>query len=181
MNTRYISYLAWMLTLLALFSFAAVAYFAWTIAGEHASRGTRLSSAQESALRGAAASRAHALIADTEAERRTLDEFFRADVISVASLIRNAGASAGVKTEVSNALPEALPPGAVASGLPLNAIGFVVHTEGSFASLMRALKLFETLPVPVTLGRFDVEQTPSGDSWHMSVYLRVLTSAPLSS
>lgn len=184
MKARTMTYVSWLSVLGALCAWTLVAYFGWTITEEQSAHSTQIANAQESTLRQAASARTHALVADTAEQHQALESFLQADVISVAGLIRAAGSGAGVDVEVSNALPEAASPAQSSGAAPVSAIGYVVQAQGSFAALMRALELFETLPVPASVQRFDIERAsgPSaGAQWHMSLYLRVLTTAPVSS
>lgn len=178
-----ISYIAWLVVVLALSACAGVAYFAWTIAQDKKDRIEILASTQETSLRQAAAARIHALVTDTVSQRKELEGLLPPDVLSVAGLIRDAGVAAGVALELSNALPETPSSSDVS---PVHAIGFLVQAKGSFPALMRAIAILETLPVAVSVQRFDIERTSAGGgvasntSWHMSVYIRALTTALVS-
>lgn len=179
MHTHLSTYLGWLSLCLALLAWAGVGYFGWMIAGEEATRASRLSEGQQASLKEAAAARAHALIADTGPEQSALEAFFGVDVISAARLIRETGASVGVATDVGSAQPEQM--SSLQGGTNLSAIGFLVRGEGSFSSVMRALELFETLPMPATLERFDLQRVQDSSRWQLNLYLRVVTTTPLAS
>ena len=108
------------------------------------------------------------------------------DVVSIVDMIEEVGKE-GVRITVSNAIPENVPPSQAAGGAGIIATGFVVEAQGRFSTLMRVVKLFETLPITSTLGRLDMERTAkpgnlgTSDTWRMNAYIRVLTTADISS
>ena len=182
MNTR-IAYLQWLALGAALLAVFGVWYFASAIAQGQADRAAGDSAMQESADKQALAVRTHALMADTVQERTQLGALLTVDVVSVANMIEAAGKAAGVTVKLGDAVPENAP--AAQGGLSIQAIGFVVEAQGKFPALMRALELFETLPIPSTLTRFDMQKVPDSSGapsvWHMSAYIRVLTTSNISS
>jgi len=181
------TYAAYALFAIALLSWVGVVLFAWTITGEQDDRTATLQALQDSSSAQAVNQREHGLLSDTVAERSALDTFLNVDVISVASMISSVGKSAGVNMQLSNALSENAPASQPPTGLPVNAVGFSIDARGQFSRLMRAAQLFETLPLPSSVERFDLERTSGtggsapSDSWHMSLFIRVLTTTAISS
>ena len=180
-----ISFIAWSTLILALIAWGGVGFFAWTISGEEGGRVSRLTASQHSMSDAANAARAHALAQDTAEARGALTGLLNVDVVSVADTVESAGRGIGVQTKVASVLPEAAPPSS--GGPPVHAVGFVVTADGKFSSLMRAVQLFETLPIPSQVERLDISQTPNSgdastpDSWHINIYIRVLTTSAISS
>ena len=178
-----ISYIAWTTVALALSAWAGVGFFAWTILNQESDRAGSVRATQESSEKGAAAMRTHSLAQETAYERTQLATLFNVDVVSAATLIESVGKASGVEVRLGGAQPESAPP--TTSGPDVQAVGFVVEANGKFAALMRAAQLFETLPIPSVLTRVDIEQGPSTDGasgvWHMSAYIRVLTTSNTSS
>lgn len=180
-----ISYLSWPLLLIALVAWCAVVWFALTISTQEADRTSNVQSAQDSSAKKASAARIHGLAQDTAQERAQLANVLNVDVVSVVAMIRAVGKAAGVNAKLSDALPETAP--ATAPGAPaIEAVGFVVQADGSFSALMHAAQLYETLPVPSSLQRLDIQAVPNltagkTPTWHMSLYLRVLVNATNSS
>ncbi len=174
-------YIAWLIIVFALCAYAAVGYFAWTIAQEKQDRTALLADAQETLVRQAAAARLHGLVVDTVDVRKGLEALVPADVISIAGLIQDVGKSTGVSLELSNALQESSESGSDS----VHAVGFVIQGEGSFSALMQTLALLETLPIASSIQRFDIQRTSSDPTakavWRMSLHIRALTSASISS
>lgn len=169
---------------LAVLSCAGVAYFAWTLTAERAAYADQAATAQMQAQQQAISTRTHAIIADTAGEREALARYMNVDVLSVVSLIQEVGATTGVALNVGNALPEATGASPQPASASLGAVGFFVEGQGKFPALIRTLQLLETLPVPATVLRFDLKRVPTTNSnatWDMNVYIRVLTTSPISS
>lgn len=181
-----ITYLAWLLFPTAILAWIFVGLFAWTIQSDEADRVLHMQTIQESESKEVAAIRLHSIVQDTREERTKLENIFRMDVVSVVNLIEATGKAAGVKVTVSNVIPESAPPTQTAASAGIIATGFVIEAQGKFSTLMHALQLLETLPVPSTIGRFDIEyisNAGSGSSgvWSMNAYIRVLTTLDTSS
>lgn len=173
------SYLAWLAVLVALVAWSGTAYFAWVIGGAEEARAAAAASAQENSLRQAASMRARSLVVDTVFERAALEAYFQKDVIAIADLITSAGRAAGVSLQLGSALPEAKTQSDAAT---VNAVGFVIQAQGSYAALMRAIGFLEQIPVPASLERVDIVRTSSEEgTWRASIYLRALTITPISS
>lgn len=163
---------------LAIFAWAGVGYFAWTISTDEARRITDIQTAQQSALRHDVAVRLRALVQDTASDRAQLETLLTTDLVSAVERIESVGKAAGVTTELGNAAPEAAP---TTPNLSVDAVGFVVASEGTFPKLIHALQLFETLPVPSSVRRFDLEHLPdAGTKWTMNTSIRLLTNSTLS-
>lgn len=178
-----ISYLAWGCLFLALMAWGGVWLFADYIGREEERHLTLLAEIQQSSARQGSQTRTHALAKETKQERSSLADIFKTDVVSVANLLTATGKLAGVKMKLSGALPEVAPEVAP-GGQSLQAVGFVVQADGTFAALMRAAQLFEALPIPSSLTRLDLQYIPgsgsSGGTWHMNAYLFVFTTSSIS-
>lgn len=167
----------------ALIAWGLVGYFAWTINVDESKRLADAREAQMATIANAHAVRTHALALDTAKEREQLKTLLGVDVVSAAYMIEGVGRASGVAVKLGDALPE----GAQASeGFAPKTVGFVVRADGKFSALMRAARLFETLPIPSSVTRVDIERAPrsSGDKsnlWHMNVYIRILTTSDISS
>lgn len=182
-----VTYLVWILFPAAVLAWAAVGLFAWIIATDEVDRALYVQVMQETESKEAIATRLHAIVQDTAEQRAQLDSILRMDVVSIVDMIEEVGKAAGVRITVSNAIPENVPPSQAAGGAGIIATGFVVEAQGRFSTLMRVVQLFETLPIPSTLGRLDMERTAkpgnlgTSDTWRMNAYIRVLTTADISS
>ena len=170
-----------LLVALALTAWALVGYFAWTISVDEGRRVADAREAQMIAIANAHAVRTRALALDTVAEGAKLKALLDVDVVSASYMIEEVGKISGVTVKLSDAQPESA---SVSDGLALKAVGFVVTADGKFSALMRAARLFETLPIPSSVTRLDIEHAPkaAGDAsglWHMSAYIRVLTTSDI--
>jgi hypothetical protein len=176
--------IAWLTVLLALCAWGAVGFFARNISAQESDRTTRVAATEESSTKAAMNVRAHALAQDTEVERTELGDILNVDVVAIADAIEAAGRSIGVPVKVSNVQSESSPP-SPPSGPKIQAVGFVVGADGKFSGLMRAVQLFETLPIPSEIERLDISHTPNldggPDSWHLNILIRVLTTSAISS
>jgi hypothetical protein len=177
---------AWPLLIFAVLAWAAVGIFAWTILSDEADRVVRVQNAQEAEQKEASAKRLHAIAQDTEFTRGQLDDILDVDVISVVDMIEAAGKAAGVKLVVSSVQPENAPPLQGRGTSQVIATGFVVEAQGRFASLMHAVQLFETLPVPAKVGRLDIERIQVGDTgtsdmWRLNAQIHMLTTSDIPS
>lgn len=172
---RTFTFFAWGMAVFALGASAGVCFFGWHIAqGERAYAAER-ANAQDQLAREAAAIRTHALVAETTDERAQLTGIFNVDVIHAADLILTAGKAAGVEVQLGNAAPDQSPTGDAS----VSAIGLSVQAKGTFPQLMHALELFEALPLPSTIGHFDLSLVPDSGAtplWSLNVYLRVFSN-----
>lgn len=169
--------------ILALAAWALVGYFAWTIAEDEGRRVADGREAQLVIIRDAQAVRTHALALDAAQDGAKLKSLLDLDVVSVSNMIEEVGRTAGVKVKLGDAQSER---GAASDGLAIRAVGFIVTAEGRFQELLHVLRLFETLPIPSSVTRLDIERGPKSSGgapslWHMNVYIRVLTTSDISS
>jgi hypothetical protein len=176
------NYLAWLMLAAALIALGGVVFFASTI---QEIRDTRIVSAQQlgaASLEASQAASLKSLVSDTADERSELDSIAAVDPSSLADGIMTAGKSAGITIDITDANSESSP--SIGSLEPTSAFSFVASASGSFASVMYATELLETLPVPSSIGQ--IEFTASADSsgasstkasWQMNAQLQVLTAS----
>lgn len=172
-----------LLVTLALVAWGLVGYFAWTISEDESNRVADAREAQVITISNAHAVRTHALALDTVEEGAKLKALLDVDVVSAAYMIEGVGKIAGVTVKLSDAQPETT---SASGDLAVKVVGFVVTADGTFSALLRAARLFETLPIPSSVTRLDIEHAPkaagnASSLWHMSVYIRVLTTSDISS
>lgn len=182
MQTRN-TYIAWTLVALAVCAWIGVILFARTIAAQEAEQAQAIISAQQSSTVQSASVRLHAIAQDTAGERTQLDQLLAVDVVSAANLLKGLGKATGVTVRLSGALPE-VAPASTPNGPQIQAVGFAVQADGSFAALMRTLQIIEHLPLASSVERFDIQRAQDSKGpvlWHMNVYIRVLTSSLISS
>jgi len=176
-------YLSYLLAAIALLAWALVIYAGFAIDSTALGEAQTIAAQQQQSDQAGYQDRIHSLAAQTTLQRLQLGTLTSTDVVTIVTLLETTGKSVGAK--VSTALPEGgsvtLPGGGV-----LQPIAFVVDASGSFSSLMHALALYETLPIPSQVEQVDLEYvttTPgaSAGSWHLTAHVRVLTSADISS
>lgn len=153
-----------------------------------------MSSAQERAqaaatLQADAAKRAYtarlaALAQDTSTQRAALESLVQPDVVTIVNGIEAAGKKAGTDAQVTSALADG-----TATDLPgggkIQGVAFVVEAHGSYASMARLAQVYEKLPLASTVESVDLEKAvalgATSASWHLTIRIRVFTSAPISS
>lgn len=172
-----IRYMQWFMLALAGAAWAGVGFLGWMIVRDRAALVEERQTAQEQSLQYEAAARVRAVAQGTMQERARLESMLNVGVVSAADMIEAAGKASGVRITLGGATPEntlAKIPGISAQG-----IGFAVDGEGSFPALVRALQLFEALPLPSTLRRYELERSDSssGGKWTMHAYITMLTTA----
>lgn len=143
-------------------------------------------SVESASARNAAKARMRALALDTADKRARLVELVHVDVIAAAKLIESVGPAAHVSLKVSSASEEQANLGST-SGHPLRAVGFSIDAVGSFADIIKAAELIDTLPLPIVSQQFDILQLPSDPSgksapqWQLTERIRLFTDNALSS
>jgi hypothetical protein len=179
MYKKYLQSGSWIALALSLLACAAVFHAGSSILADASLKSEQASEAAQSTAKAAYTQRLRSLASDTEADRTALDNLVGEDIASLATTIESAGTSAGIAAHVTQATPEGAP--ADLPGGTLQAISMVVEGEGSFARVMHALSLYETLPLPAAIEQFDIERTGETSAWHLTLHLRVFTSAPVTS
>jgi hypothetical protein len=175
---------SWVTLVIAILAWAGVVLFAWFVLQMLNNRDTLATSADQAITSQATTARMRALARDTVLERAQLETKAGVDVLDAVKLIEGI-ASGNLTLRVSNVQEEKVV--ATAGGTALQAVSMVVDAEGSFAGLMRAVQMLETLPLPTTLQQLDIGRAPIGEkepanvTWHMNVRLQFLTTAEISS
>ncbi len=162
---------AWLSFLLSLALWAAFGYLVWSLYGERAEYVEAAANAQQAELRGQSASRLRASVQDSEVERASLEGLLDLTILRAVEILETTGRQAGAK-EV--AIGEATPM-PLGGNVALTSVAIVVNMQGSFASLARAISLYETLTVPSTLEQFEMEKVD--DSWRATARVRVYLSS----
>jgi hypothetical protein len=178
-------YIAGALIVVTLLAWTGVVFFVRGISDAEAARVIQIQNTQQSSTQQSALVRMHAIAEDTVEDRARLDQLLSVDVVSTATVLRNVGKTTHVDVKLSGALPE-LPPGKTPSGPQIQAVGFSVQADGTFAALMRTVQLIETLPLASSIVSLDIQRAQDSagvgtGTWHMSVYIRVFTTSNISS
>ncbi len=177
MLVRTTKYVAWLMLALAIAAWAGVGLLEWAIVRDRTAFAEGRLAAREQALQYETAARTHAMVQGTERERARLESMAQVGVVGAADIIEEAGKISGVRITIGGATPEnAL---VKAPGIPVQGVGFAVNGEGNFSTLVRALQLFEALPLPSVVRRYELERSGSSSksAWIMRAYIVTLTTA----
>lgn len=178
---RPLSYGALLLSIVAVGAWIAVGLYGWSITRSEQEYVAQLRQLQESVVSHSSVARTHAVVSGTSAQRDQLDRFLNVDIISLTSIIQDVGKAAGVSLKLNGVMPDTAP--SAAAGTSLNAVGLSLQADGTFSALMRTLQLLEQLPLPASVERVDLQggERGNGGAWHMNTYLKVFTTATISS
>lgn len=187
MKPLYVTVVSIVSVLLGLVAWGGVWYLYGSIlAAADAHAATQLN-AESQAARDAMQARTRALALDTMDARAALLESAHADIISSAKLIESVGPLARATVKVSGAAAESGVVQSVGAGRQIHAVGFSVEVTGSFANVLKAAQMLETLPLPATIEQFDLSRVPPDASgtapaqWRLNERIRLFTGSDLSS
>ena len=169
-------------SIIAMCAWGMVGLFGWTIHADEIRRSQEAEDVQKAKAAEISLARTHSLAQDTVEERIKLQKLLDVDVVSASYMIEEVGKASGVVVKLGNAVQESVPS---PEEQITRTIGFVVNVEGKFSALMKALRMFETLPIPSHITSIDIERMPSSSgavgTWHMNLYIRALTASDTSS
>ena len=180
------TYFPWITFLAAIALWVGVGYFAWMIYAQTFLREEKIADLDQESIRPSAALRLHALVRDTKEESAELESIARVDIIDMVESVERVGRDVGIPIEIGQAISD---PNSD-SGSAVHSIGFVVEGEGSFAKVLHAAALFESLPQPSFVDEVQFEMTPASATgskkstanvWHFVVRIRFISTAELSS
>ena len=186
MKQNSLALVSWITLVGALFAWVGVVSLALFIIRIEHDRSALADTADQTTNKQALAARVHALARQSAEKRMVLEKTANVDVVAAVNIIESVGALAGVTLRVRDARNEksASPR---AGGLELFTIGLYVEAEGSFSGIMRALQIFETVPLPISLDQFDIGRAPLDEQgsnpnlpWRLNARLRLLSTAKIS-
>ena len=165
----------------SLVAWAGVGYFATIITDARTARVADITNAQQADENAASTLRFKALVEDTKPSRDALDLRTHLDVVSIVNLLEATGKSAGATLQVRSAQPER-----GGADKTISVIGFVIEAQGSFVSIIQTLHLLETLPLAAGIEQVEIDHVPETTTkndapWHLSVHLKIITTALTSS
>lgn len=166
-------WLSIIMILVAVLSWTGFGGLVWQLREQRAEYASALERSKEDALRGESAARLRSSVESSETERAAIESLVDISILRAVEVIEQAGRAAGASdVSIGEATPSSAPEG-------LSAIVIVVNASGSFSTLMRAIALFETLPIPAALEQFELQKIDQTNTWRLTARLRVL-SAPSS-
>ena|SRR3990167_7242811 len=187
MKRKNLSLITWGTVAIALFAWILVVMFARTILTEEGQRNWREGDAQEANARETVSLRLHVLARDTKSAREQLDLLTKTEVLEIANMIESVGKSTGVKIKINDAEPASYQQATNAKPQTLNAIDFLVETEGSFRALAHTSILFENLPMLSSVQSLEFERIRDSEGsaknktplWRLRARIKVMTTAHL--
>src|SRR3989344_2866512 len=141
-----VSYLSWLTLAVAIVLWVGVGFAAWTISHEESARTVRMTQEEEESIQQAAMLRLHMLARETRGARTELENIAHRDVVEILDLIEGAGRDAGISVKIGESLSADS-----TSDAPFGSATFVVEASGTFAQVVHAAALFESLPAPSSL------------------------------
>lgn len=164
---------SWILLTAAVGALFCAVYAALAIQDAAAAYAAEAKTEAQQLDRKAYAARVGAIALDTKDERAELESFMQLDIVSAAEEFERVGARAGAAVSVTDASPQAdgteLPGGGT-----LHWITFAIAAEGSYASIMRALELYEQLPLALEITQLELTKAGDASAWRMTLRIRVL-------
>jgi hypothetical protein len=184
--SRNIIIFAWGMLALAVLAWIGVGFCAYQIGSLEDARDADTQSSQQSSQQAIQASYVHGIVSSSADERAQLDALTTIDPASLADMIDSAGASAGVGLTINNTSAEDV--SSVGGKTAQQGFSFLATSQGSFASVMHAASLLESLPVPssVQVINFSHPQAApdaaTGNAeWQMNAQVQILSASNASS
>jgi len=161
--------LAWPLLIVALLSWGGYWYATTMLSDARAAYASKLEESEQQKTREQSLTRVQSVIRDTEAERAAIERLISVSVVQAVDIVEAAGEAAGGKSvEIVSASPATAPK-------ELSGLSIVVTMEGTFPALMRAVSLFESLPIPSVVETVDIEK--SEGMWRLTARLKLFLAA----
>ncbi len=181
------TYLAWALLAAAVAAWCAVGFLVASIQSAVALHQTQVSQAGYSSSLNSQVSGLRALIAATATNRAELNAIAVVDPASLADMITSAGESSGIHIAITDANSlSGAPTIPTAGASPTQAFSFIANSTGSFASMMYAVALLESLPAPSVVQQFQLTESPNAPGapagkplWQMNAQIKVVTASAL--
>lgn len=166
-RSRIQTLLAWATLLLAVGAWVGCAYLYISLSKLRFEYADRSILAEQEADRQESSARLRALVQGTEVERAALESIVGVRIVDAAETVevalRDAGAQEVEISEANASVPNAQGISSVSMG---------VSATGSFASVMRAVLLLESLPLPSTIEQFEIVKNE--ERWRMVARLKLL-------
>lgn len=157
---------AWGTLLIAIAAWAGCVYMYSSLGKMRFEYADRTILAEQEAERQESSARLRALVQGTEVERAALESIVGVRIVDAAETVEVALRDAGAQeVEISEAN----------AGQPntqgISSVSMGVSAAGSFASVMRAVLLLESLPLPSTVEQFEIVKNE--DKWRMTARLKL--------
>lgn len=161
------SLLSWTVLLIGLMGWGVFAYGIVFLGQERAAYAAALEQRGHDSIREETQTRLRAVVRDSASERAALSAIVDYSVVDAVEAIEGIGAAAGARSvTISQAVPQQL------KEKGYSAVIVQAQARGTFESLVRAVALFEVLPMPTVVEQAEWEKTSNG--WIVNVRLRVI-------
>ncbi|KKW23777.1 MAG: hypothetical protein UY67_C0017G0010 [Candidatus Kaiserbacteria bacterium GW2011_GWA2_52_12] len=160
-----------MALLIAILAWCGIGYFAWLITEMRSEQASNIAGVTVEAAKRIADKYLHSSLQSTTQERGALDALTETDIVPIVDMLDQVGREAGVKIQIVSTQPES------SASKSTRALIFVMHAEGTFSQVERAVELFETLPIPSTVEQIDMSH--DAGIWSLNTRVRVLTTATI--
>ena len=173
--------LPWSALGLATIVWGTIVYGVWTAQFSQSEREAQMVETERATLEQSAALRLHALARETKEARETLERIADMDVVEILDVIEGVARDSKIPIQIGQALSEP------ASGSsPIRAVSFMIQVQGSFAEVLRAMALLESLPIASSVAEIHLERLPeatrSGRAlWRGALRVRFFTTADIAS
>jgi hypothetical protein len=178
MKTR-LTFIAWSLVALAIIAWLLVIYGANMIRASATDSANAARSARTQSSQLELNARIHSIASSTAQGRDTLETILSTDVVSIVDTIDAVGSVTGVSARVTDAAPGTVQQ--IKDGPALHSVTFSIEGSGTFAQIMRAVTLYEQLPLLSTVDYVEISHNGGEDQkvspWSFKLHIRVMTSA----
>ena len=177
-----VTQLSWLALVAAIALWGTIGYVVWTISSQGLVYTSGTANEERDLKQQAEALRLQTLVRETKNTRMGLEEIARAEVVGMLDSVESAARDAGIPITIGQAVS------APSSASPVRAATFLVEAEGTFAQIMHAVALLESLPIASSVAEVQLEKlSGSGASdrysasgpWHVVVRMRFLTTADI--
>jgi len=157
--------------MIAIAALSGFGFLVWMLDRDRVAYAEAVIRAEEESLRGESAARLRSTIQGSEEERAALENVLQITILDAVETIESAGKQAGAS---SVTIGEATPISSTPNGI--SRVSVVVNAEGTFPALMRAVQVYESLPMPSKLEQFEI--TKADKIWRLTARIRVTMAGP---
>ncbi len=170
---RLIHIMSWSAVLAAMFLWGAFWFFDRELQNERFRYADVLATQAEEGVREEMLARLRSTVNDTVNDRADIEKLVSVRILDAVQIIEQSAQRAGA---TGVAIGEASPlPSTANAPKGIATYVIVVNAEGSFASVMRTISVFETLTIPATLTQFTLEKGEK--TWRLTARLTLLISS----
>src|SRR3989344_1658563 len=179
MHSPFAQQFSWIALAAAVALWVCVGYFVWTTFSASSERLSKLAATDQEVTKYTDVLRLRTLARETQDARARLEGAVSADVVEIIDSVDALAQDVGIPIKVGQALSSS----DISS--PVHAATSVEEGAGSFAQVLHAVALLESLPIPSFLEELYLELLPAAPGkkslWHLVARIRFLTTSDISS